>query len=110
MDNNDVNIKALTEAAEQGDSKSQYELGKCYLLGKGVPASPDNEATAFSWYKKAAKPRDDGSVNDEAVCRLGDCHYFGIGAVRSIEEARSWYKKAAELGNDEAIYKLKVQF
>jgi formylglycine-generating enzyme required for sulfatase activity len=41
------------KAAEQGDAKAQYELGRIYDEGKGVQKE---EAQAVNWYQKAAVP------------------------------------------------------
>jgi TPR repeat protein len=38
--------------AEQGNSKAQYHLGLCYLLGYGVDK---NVEEAVKWLEKAAK-------------------------------------------------------
>ncbi|MDP6190520.1 MAG: hypothetical protein QF872_06905, partial [Gammaproteobacteria bacterium] len=44
--------KALwTTLATEGDAASQYELGRLYQFGAGVPK---NLATAVGWYQKAA--------------------------------------------------------
>ena len=40
------------KAAEQGDAKSQYELGKCYDLGRGAEQDP---LKAVEWYRKSAE-------------------------------------------------------
>ena len=44
-------VKWYRKAAEQGNSRAQYELGYCYIKGKGV-AQDRNEA--IKWYRKAA--------------------------------------------------------
>jgi len=40
------------EAAEQGNAAGQYNLGRMYAAGKGVPQSA---AEANAWFEKAAK-------------------------------------------------------
>lgn len=45
-------VKWLRLASEQGNPKAQFELGKCYLEGKGVEK---NQKTGISWISMAAK-------------------------------------------------------
>lgn len=45
-------IKALTEAAEAGDAKAQFDLAVAYDEGIGVPV---DDAKAVEWYTKAAE-------------------------------------------------------
>ena len=40
-------LREWTPLAEQGDAKSQYNLGVMYNKGKGVP---QNYKTAVKWY------------------------------------------------------------
>ena len=47
-----MTLKELEKAAEQGDAKAQYELGRCYDAGDKVPK--DN-AIAAKWYAKATR-------------------------------------------------------
>ncbi|MBF0463302.1 MAG: sel1 repeat family protein [Magnetococcales bacterium] len=44
-------LAAIRKAADMGDAKSQFELGKLYKSGQGV-RQDDNEAAR--WYRKAA--------------------------------------------------------
>ena len=45
-------VKWFSKLAEQGNSKAQYHLGLCYLLGYGVDK---NVEEAVKWLEKAAK-------------------------------------------------------
>ncbi len=47
----DDHLNAVRKAAEQGDAKAQFELGKLFKNGQGVPMD-QNEA--IKWYRKAA--------------------------------------------------------
>ena len=43
-------MKALTEKAESGSIKAQYDLAKLYLMGRNI----QNYDEAFNWLSKAA--------------------------------------------------------
>ncbi|MCY4673957.1 MAG: tetratricopeptide repeat protein [Bacteroidetes bacterium] len=45
-------IEEVQARAEQGDAEAQYELGKAYSVGEGVP---QNSTEAVRWYRKAAE-------------------------------------------------------
>ena len=45
-------VKWYQEAAEQGHTKAQTNLGVCYENGVGVPQS---KSEAIKWYRKAAE-------------------------------------------------------
>lgn len=45
-------FKSLLHAAENGDSRSGYELAVCYKLGIGVE---QNDSLAFKWLRLAAE-------------------------------------------------------
>ena len=64
-------VKWYRKAAEQGDAVSQYNLGICYLSGKGVPR---DYVEAAKWLRKAATRGDAGAQN-----RLGMCYENGQG-------------------------------
>lgn len=82
------------KAAENGDAKSEFELGKLY--GEGIGVTKDL-SEAIIWYHQAAKHN-----IAEAQCILGDFYYNGIGVDSNKSEALKWYTKAAENGNLEA--------
>jgi TPR repeat protein len=44
-------IQLLKQAAEADQRDAQFELGNCYLAGKGVD---ENEDLAMEWFEKAA--------------------------------------------------------
>ena len=46
-------ISKLEKTAKQGNAEAQYNLGVIYHNGEGVPK---DDAKAFHWYEKAAKP------------------------------------------------------
>ena len=45
----------LVNKAEQGDADAQYELGRMYIVGDGVPQDYDE---AFRWFWKSAEQGD----------------------------------------------------
>ena len=116
-----------TKAAEKGDSRSQYNLGLCYLDGVGV--SKDIQ-TALRWIQKSAEahlpvaeyqmglllsdgvglPKDPLKAIEwylkaaeqgfpPAYGNLGYCYAQGLGVSQSVFESTYWYRKAAERGN-----------
>ncbi|HMC31353.1 MAG TPA: tetratricopeptide repeat protein, partial [Candidatus Angelobacter sp.] len=48
-------IRLLTEAASEGYAPAQYEIGRIYLYGRGIPA---DYAKALRWERKAAEQGD----------------------------------------------------
>ncbi len=45
-------LEDIKRSAEHGDAEAQFILGRMYADGEGVL---ENDATAFSWYLKAAE-------------------------------------------------------
>lgn len=80
--------------AEQGDALAEYELGRLYYQGKGVPQSYEE---AFRWYLEAANK---GSA--KAQFSLGDMYYRGVGVPKDYAEALRWIQKAADQGDAKA--------
>ena len=123
------NIKQIREAAIQGDTTAQFNLGNMYYKGEGVPK--DNRE-AVKWYRKAAEQvTGRGSIqpgchplaplalgvpkdNREAVkwyewpasrdmqwlnCLGKSCTKMAYSCRRTNREAVKWYRKAAEQGH-----------
>lgn len=82
--------ESYRKAAEQGDAKAQFELGRCYEKGLGV--STDYNAAA-DWYRRAAD-----KTNAEAMAALGRCYENGLGVDLDRSEALKWYRRSADLG------------
>jgi len=78
----------LRLAAESGDPRAQYLLGKMYGNGYGVAKY---QAGAVSWYRKAAEQ---GYASAQAA--LGWMYANGRGVTKDEAEAVKWYRKAAE--------------
>ena len=86
------------KAANLGNIKMTYRLGRCYMKGIGVA---QNRNEGIKWVTKAAKK---GYPN--AQCELGRCYYEGIGTQVDYSKAIEWYTKAIEQGEVTAQYNL----
>ena len=84
--------------AEKGDGIAQYNLGRMYVVGDGVPQDFEEGA---KWYRKAAEQ---GDV--DAQYNLGNMYVLGDGVPQDFEEAVKWFRKAAEQGDADAQYNL----
>ena len=78
----------LLSRARKGDAVAQNELGKIYMRGNGVKASPK---TAFSWWMKAAEQ---GLPN--AQTNLAQAYLLGLGTAENHQKAAHWAQKAAD--------------
>jgi len=88
------------KSAEQEDSYAYCQLGDFYRssfpeLNSMVGGA--NDATAFSWYRKAA---DKNSPTGQRL--VGYCFMNGIGVEKDPAQARTWLLKAAEQGDASA--------
>lgn len=95
-------ISTLMQRAESGDAHAQFDLGRAYEDGKGVP---QDDARAVEWFRKSAE-----QGNAQAQNSLGVMYALGRGVPRDREEAVRWYKKAAKLGLPEAIYNVAISY
>jgi TPR repeat protein len=77
-----------TPLAEAGDAEAQVSLGLLFDLGQGVPEDP---ATAYKWYRRAAEAVMEGS---------------GVVGPRDAVAAARWYVKAAAHGHLRAQYRV----
>ena len=96
-DNQDMEVKTLHMAAEQGDAEAQQQLGVRYKNGEGVI---QNAKEAVKWYRKATE-----QGNVLAQYCLGECYFNGEGVEQNYEEAVKWYRKAADQKDEEAEYR-----
>jgi len=87
-------------AAERGNAMAQYQVGLCWLLGKGVARNPEE---AVTWLRKAVEQGD-----AQAQYLLGDCYAEGRGVTKDPVTAVSWLQKSAEQGHGMAQYKMGV--
>jgi TPR repeat protein len=85
-----------TKAAEQNHTNAQYNLGTCYLHGRGA----ERDCTkAVCWYGKAAEQ---GHAGAQFV--MGYCCFHGIEMESDAEKAVFWLMRAAKQGNANAWY------
>lgn len=81
------------KATEQADGYAYYNLGQCYLYGRGIQR---DTVQAMFWLKKAAEKE-----LNVAYRLLGLCYLKGDGVPCDTIQAMSWFKKGAEKGDSE---------
>jgi TPR repeat protein len=91
-------IRLLTEAAGEGYAHAQYEIGRIYLYGRGIPA---DYSKALVWETKAAEQGDARAQRD-----LAFMYERGFGVPVDPAKAAEWNRKAAANGNSEAQIQL----
>ena len=95
-------VREYILTAEQGNADSQFNLGLCYKLGRGVEK---NDAEAVRWFRLAAERG--GAL---AQCNLGFGYYLGEGVEKNEIEAVRWFGLAAAQGLAHAQHNLGVCF
>jgi len=83
------------EAAQQGDSSAQFNIGLMYE--EGYFGVPQDYKKAVKWYRQAAKQ---GHAN--AQLYLGLMYEEGHGVTQDYEKAVKWYRLAAKQGDAKA--------
>lgn len=86
------------KTTEQADPEVQFNLGRMYDMGQGVP---ENYTEALTWYRKAAE-----QGHSLAQLSLGTMYFLGRGVTQNYTEAVKWFRKAAEQGNSFAQFSL----
>ena len=81
-------LRRQAAAAEQGDARAQFELGRRYATGRGVPR---DDAEAVSWFQQAAE-----QGHFSAQFELGHLYATGRGVPQDDAEAVRWFRQAAE--------------
>ncbi len=97
-----VAFTRLKKAAENGNTEAQFELGRIYGNGDGVPQ--DYQA-AIGWLEKAARQN-----HAKAQESLGSIYANGVGVQQDFPTARSWYLKAARNGLGSAQYLMATMY
>ncbi|MBQ3690990.1 MAG: sel1 repeat family protein [Bacteroidales bacterium] len=85
-------------AANAGNKKAQYYLGRCYDKGRGVT---EDDSKAFVWYQKSAD-----QDYAKAQYQLGKCYKKGEGTEKNVSKAAEYFLKAATQGNADAQFEL----
>jgi TPR repeat protein/tRNA A-37 threonylcarbamoyl transferase component Bud32 len=98
----EARIAEIRPKAEKGDADAQYELGRCYEEGNGVPK---DARTAALWYKRASQQN-----HPEATLAFACCYRDGIGVPPDGNKAKQLYEKAAELGEAAAYIELSKMY
>ncbi|EAC2143748.1 sel1 repeat family protein [Salmonella enterica subsp. enterica] len=93
------NVPACQQTAKQGDASSQYNLGRMYFFGEGVPQNYD---IAKQLWKQASV-----QGNPQGQNALGTIYYFDKGVQQqNIELAKSLFMQAAQQGEYKGILNL----
>jgi TPR repeat protein len=124
----------LVQEAESGDAQAEFQLGICYLLGRGVSQS---EEEAIKWLSRAAdkkhvralhvlgglylngKNKNEkeavinlkkaAELNDSAsMPLLADCYFEGTGVSKNPKEGYEWMLKAAQAEIPYAQYRVGI--
>ena len=80
------------KAAEQGHATAQYNLGRMYAYGEGVP---QDVVKAVKWYRKAAEQGDAAAQSN-----LGIMYANGKGVPQDDAKAYTWFAVAAANGHE----------
>ncbi len=94
--------RGFRSAAGQGDAGAQFNLGRMYYNGEGVP---QDHAEAVRWYRRAA-----GQGHADAQHNLGTMYYNGEGVPRDYAEAVRWFRRAAGQGYAGAQFNLGLMY
>ena len=92
------NVKAIQQAATEGEARSQYDLAIRYLKGDGVEK---HAASAVKWLKKSA-----GQNFSPAQYKLGILYREGHKVTKDMDQAIEYLTMAANQGNATAQYVL----
>ena len=84
-------VNYFRQGAEQGDAYSEYWLGLCFYLGRGVELDYNNAASYF------VRSAEKGYV--EAQSRLAQCYFAGHGVDKNYKEAARYFYRAAMQGH-----------
>ena len=80
--------------ADQGNTDAQFNLGRMYCYGRGVPR---DYKTVVKWYRRAAEQGDVDAQNN-----LGEMYDKGKGVPQDDKTAMKWFTLAAEQGDADA--------
>jgi len=95
-------VRLYRQAAEAGNARAQYQLGRAYSNGEGVA---EDFAQAMKWFRLGA---DQG--HPYAQNNLGWMYHNGRGVPKDPQEAMKWYRLAADQGEDVALCNVGVLY
>jgi len=87
-------VRLFRPLADQGDARAQFQLGRMYASGHGLP---QDHVAAVSWFRLAAE-----QGNADAQRNLGIMYKRGRGVLTDNAEAAAWFRLAAEQGDPAA--------
>jgi TPR repeat protein len=92
-----------SKAAQQGNDKAQYQLGRCYKKGEGCTKDAN---AAFQWFDKSA-----AQGNADAQLAVGKCYLKGKGVAEDAAKAKDYFVKAVNNpdGGDKILKDLKKE-
>ena len=96
-------LKALQEAAEDGDLEAMYRLGRSYYYGED--GAPKDGKQAFYWFNKAAE-----GDNIAAQYYLGLCYVRGIGVEKDEARAVELFAEGADQDYLPAVIEMRIYF
>ncbi len=88
-------LALLRQEAAQGNAQAQFELGRLYESGLGVPKS---HKKAMEYWKLAAEQN-----HPLAQYGLGWLYFYGEGVMTDFSEGCYWMRRAASQGVQKAI-------
>lgn len=91
-------LEAVQQAAAQGESYAQYDLGMRHYHGRDLPK---NDQQAALWIGKAAQQGD-----LFAQYNIGWLYEHGRGLQQDPQQALRWYRQAAQQGHTTAQKRL----
>lgn len=94
-------LQYYQKAAELGDRRALYHLGRCYQDGLGVAKNP---ATAAQYYEKAAAKGD-----EKANFALAELYQQGAGIPLDLQKANTLYSQLAQNHHPDAQYQLALR-
>ena len=98
MQNRELALHLLRQAAVLGHRSAQYNMGVAYDNGYGLARS---HYQAFHYFALAARQGCKDSMHS-----IGSFYYFGEGVAQDYAKARYWYRKSAQLGHVDAMCEL----
>ena len=94
-------LRETYEKAKAGDVNAQYELGTCFMTGKGIH---QDFGYAMEWLSKAA---DQGEPF--AMYNIGILYSCGHGVKQNCSMAQLWFAKANEHGLVDRINEMRAK-
>lgn len=101
-------LKAVKEAAEEGDSFAAYQLARAFEWEEVFEFLPETERRTdrcLFWYERAAE----GGIV-EAMVKAGKCYLSGRYTLKNKDKAISYADKSAALGHAWGLYQMGLYY